>query len=116
MFTFGQLVRIKDKELKSYDGIVIDSTLSAEELQEIASLDGNKNNISLQDLGNFFKNKENETAIENTQETVSPQQTQTTQPTRNPGVSSSSSSSSFNPTTTGSTKRHAIYRKTCPKI
>ncbi|MBQ4078213.1 hypothetical protein IJD15_03435 [bacterium] len=100
---FWQIMGIDNAE-GIFDNIDADKngTLSAEELQEIASLDGNKNNISLQDLGNFFKNKENETAIENTQETVSPQQTQTTQPTRNPGVSSSSSSSSFNPTTTGS--------------
>lgn len=73
-----------------------DGTLSTEELEAISGLDGDKNSVSLQDLGNFFNSQENEIGIETTQEI---QETTNTQTQNSSSPSVGSTNNSFTPQT-----------------
>lgn len=79
-------------------------SLTTEELEELAAFDGNRNNLSLKDLGNFFKEDSDEVSAEESQEIEEAQQTQNSPQISNSGFSGVPSNSSFTPTTNNQKK------------
>ena len=70
-------------------------SISAEELAKIATLDNDKNSISLQDLGNFFKKKEETSSIETTKEKPIVEAKQSLHQAKSSGFSGTPTNSTF---------------------